>query len=52
VFVCINCARPIFFGTNGWIHTQESSDCVNPMVAWPPPGAEEADDERHGADAA
>lgn len=45
VLVCMNCARPIVFGPNGWVHRDEPSDCVGILVAWPPPG----EDDHHDA---
>ncbi len=48
VLVCINCARVVFFGPDGWTHRQGNEDCPQLAVAWPPPGAED-DDTAHNA---
>jgi len=49
VLVCINCARVVVFGPQGWIHRDGSPDCPSLVVAWPPPIT---DDQQTGSDAA
>ncbi len=43
VLVCVNCARVVVFGPEGWAHGQGSADCPMLVVAWPPPGSEDED---------
>ena len=45
MLACINCARPIVFAVNGWVHRDPDNECRHLHVAWPPPGAAREDDE-------
>ena len=41
VLVCVNCARVVVFGPEGWAHRDGNAECPLLIVAWPPPGADE-----------
>jgi hypothetical protein len=41
----MNCARPIVFGDSGWAHREPPTDCPGLVVAWPPPGAGDGEED-------
>lgn len=41
----MNCARPIVFGETGWSHRDPVPDCPGLVVAWPPPGSDNGEED-------
>lgn len=38
VLICQNCHLPVTFGGNGWSHLDRAAECPAVVIAWPPPG--------------
>jgi hypothetical protein len=47
VLICQNCHGPVTFSVAGWSHLDRDTDCPGLVIAWPPPGT--ADDEEDAA---